>query len=270
MNSVPRGPERGGAEGHWSAFDAAGIQRLLAAEDRHFWFRARNETIAALVRGPIRGLPDGFRILEVGCGSGNVLRILHRLAADRGQVEGLELSPEAAGVARARTGLTVTNGYLSDLDPHAKYALITAFDVLEHIADEAQMLAQMQERMLPGARLILTVPAHQALWSPFDIASGHERRYSMRTLSRALRASGFQVEYVTYFMSLLFPPMWLRRRLLHTEKNDMGALLDSEFRIVPGLNRVAYELLRREALVVSRRWHLPIGTSLAAIARRPA
>ena len=226
MNSAPMVSEHGRAEGHWSAFDAAGIQRLLAAEDRHFWFRARNETIAALARGPIRGLPDGFRILEVGCGSGNVLRILHKLAADRGQVEGLELSPQAADAARARTGLSVTNGYLSDLDPHAKYDLIAAFDVLEHIADEAQVLGQMQQRLLPGGRLILTVPAHQTLWSPFDIASGHERRYSMRTLSRALRASGFRVEYVTYFMSLLFPMMWLRRRLLKAGERDMAAMLD--------------------------------------------
>lgn len=270
MKPVSVVPKQGRAEGHWSAFDAAGIQRLLAAEDRHFWFRARNETITALARAPIRDLPDNFRIVEVGCGSGNVLRILQTLAADRGHVEGLELSPQAADVARARTGLLVTNGYVSDLDPHSSYDLIAAFDVLEHIADEAQALVQMRERMSPGGRLILTVPAHQSLWSPFDVASGHERRYSMRTLSRTLRASGFQIEYVTYFMSLLFPPMWLRRRLLPSEKHDMGALLDSEFQIVPGVNRIAYELLRREALAVSRRWRLPIGTSLAAIARRPA
>ena len=199
-----------------------------------------------------------------------MLRLLHRLAGGRGQVEGLELSPAAADVARARTGLPVTNGYLADLDPHSTYDVIAAFDVLEHIADEAQVLAQMRERIRPGGRLILTVPAHQMLWSPFDVASGHERRYSMKTLRRSLRASDLQVEYVTYFMSLLFPPMWLRRRLLPSDEHDMGALLDSEFRIVPVLNRVAYELLRREALVVSRRRRLPMGTSLAAIARRPA
>jgi 2-polyprenyl-3-methyl-5-hydroxy-6-metoxy-1,4-benzoquinol methylase len=269
MSSPSVQPEQGRGEGHWSAFDAAGIQRLLAAEDRHFWFRARNETIAALARGVIRDLPNGFRILEVGCGSGNVLRVLQTLAADRGQVEGLEMSPEAADVARARTGLSVTNGYVSDLDPHAKYDVIAAFDVLEHIADDAQVLIQMRERIVPTGRLILTVPAHQSLWSPFDVASGHVRRYSMRTLTRALQASGFQIEYATYFMSVLFPPMWLRRRLLPSEKRDMGALLDSEFQIVPGLNRIAYEVLRREAVATSRRWRLPIGTSLAAIARRP-
>ncbi|MFZ0919321.1 MAG: hypothetical protein WAN83_04490 [Candidatus Dormiibacterota bacterium] len=69
-------------------------------------------------------------------------------------------------------------------------------------------------------------------------------------------------------MSLLFPPMWLRRRLLKSVHQDMGALLDSEFRIIPGINGVAYALLRCEARVVSRRRRLPFGTSLAAIARR--
>jgi SAM-dependent methyltransferase len=66
----------------------------MAAEDRDFWFRARNRTIAALAERPIQRLGDEFRILEVGCGSGNVLRVLRDLAAGRGTVEGLELSHE--------------------------------------------------------------------------------------------------------------------------------------------------------------------------------
>jgi hypothetical protein len=60
--------------------------------------------------------------------------------------------------------------------------------------------------------------------------------------------------------------MWVRRRLMHAEQRDMGALLDSEFQIVPGLNEVAYELLRQEARVVRARRHLPVGASIAAIA----
>ena len=265
MNTQPA-PLQGKIESHWSAFDADGIQRLLAAEDRHFWFRARNETIAALVSRTFDGLPKGFRVLEVGCGSGNVLRVLQRVAAGRGSVEGLELSREAAEAARRRTGLRVTTGYLADLDPTASFDVIVAFDVLEHIADERDVLRQMTERLRPRGRLILTVPAHPSLWSPFDVASGHERRYTPRTLSRAVRAAGFDIEYTTYFMSLLFPVMWLRRRLLSSEEHDMGAILDSEFRTVPGLNQLAYQVLRQEARIVRARRHLPMGTSLAAIA----
>jgi 2-polyprenyl-3-methyl-5-hydroxy-6-metoxy-1,4-benzoquinol methylase len=253
-------------ESHWSAFDAAGIQRLVAAEDRHFWFRARNESIAALVRAPIQELPDGFRVLEVGCGSGNVLRVLQRLVAGRGTVEGLELSDEAATVARLRTGLTVTSGYLSDLPSDASFDIIAAFDVLEHIADERAVLSQVRDRLRPDGRLIITVPAHSGLWSAFDVASGHKRRYTISRLSRALRGSGFAVEYATYFMSLLYPPMWLQRRLFARHDSDMAAVLDSDFRIVPGLNQLAYQVLRQEAHLIRARRRLPMGTSIAAIA----
>jgi 2-polyprenyl-3-methyl-5-hydroxy-6-metoxy-1,4-benzoquinol methylase len=259
-------PAEGRLESHWSAFDAKGIERLLAAEDRHFWFRARNQTIAALVGRPIQRLSHGFRILEIGCGSGNVLRVLQASAAGRGSVEGLEVSREAAAAARRRTGLTITDGYLADLDPASKFDVIAAFDVLEHIADEAGVLREIGDRLRPGGRLFLTVPAHQSLWSAFDVASGHERRYTLTTLSRALRASGFDVEYATYFMSLLVPLMWVRRRVMKAGSSDHGALLDSEFQIVPGINGVAYELLRQEAHVIRARRHLPMGASIAAIA----
>jgi SAM-dependent methyltransferase len=264
--TVPSVPASKQKESHWSAFDGEGIRRLLAAEDTHFWFRARNQTIAAMAESPIQRLGDGFRILEIGCGSGNVLRVLNGLAAGRGSVEGLEVSREAAAAARQRTGLTVIDGYLADLPPDAAFDVIAAFDVLEHIADEAGVLGEIKDRLKPDGRLILTVPAHQSLWSAFDVASGHERRYTLASLSRALRASGFQVEYATYFMSLLFPLMWVRRRLMKSGDRDMGALLDSEFQIVPGLNGLAYEVLRQEAHVVRARRRLPMGASIAAIA----
>lgn len=264
----PEDSVQGHSESHWSAFDAQGIQRLLAAEDRHFWFRARNQIIAALAGPPIRSLPDGFHILEMGCGSGNVLRILQRLGAGRGQVAALEVSREAADVARARTGLTVADGYLADLNPAERYDIIAAFDVLEHIADEAAVLGQMRARLRRGGRVILTVPAHPTLWSSFDDASGHMRRYTLASLTGALKAAGFDIEYATYFMSLLFPAMWLRRRLMKgSDPRGLAAVLDSEFRVVPVINRVAYEVLRRESLVIRRRRRLPMGTSLAAIAR---
>jgi 2-polyprenyl-3-methyl-5-hydroxy-6-metoxy-1,4-benzoquinol methylase len=255
------------AESHWAAYDAAGIRRLLEVEDRHFWFRARNQIIRALVDPPIQSLPNGLRVLEVGCGSGNVLRVLKRSAAGRGRVEGLEISAPAAKAARARTGLSVTEGYLADLAQAEPYDVVAAFDVLEHIRDEAAVLTEMRGRVKDTGRLILTVPAHPSLWSAFDVASEHMRRYTPASLTRALNTAGFKVEYLSYFMSLLFAPMWLRRRYLKLTRQDLAIVYDSEFRIVPVINQVAYEILRRESHVIHARRHLPMGTSLAVIAR---
>ena len=140
-------PSDSRSESHWAAYDAAGIQTLLAVEDRHFWFRARNQIIRSLVSPPIQELAPGFRILEVGCGSGNVLRVLKSSAAGRGWVEGLEVSAAAAEVAHQRTGLTITNGHLADLAAPEPYDIIAAFDVLEHIRDDAGVLSQMRERL---------------------------------------------------------------------------------------------------------------------------
>ena len=139
-------------ESHWSAFDAAGIQRLLAAEDRHFWFRARNQIIAALAGRPIADLADGFHILEIGCGSGNVLRVLQRLRRGAAASRDSRSAREAADVARARTGLTHHEWIpLGPRLPRHPSTSVAAFDVLEHIDDQVAVLIRCEHGCDPGA-----------------------------------------------------------------------------------------------------------------------
>jgi hypothetical protein len=125
----------------------------------------------------------------------------------------------------------------------------------------------MREQLKGSGRLILTVPAHPALWSAFDVASEHMRRYTPASIRRGLHTAGFEVEYLTYFMVLLFPIMWSRRRFIRSDRQNLAAVYDSEFQIVPGLNEVAFEVFRRESVLIKARRRLPMGTSLAIIAR---
>ena len=59
-----------------SPFDARFVPYLRAAEDRHFWFLSRNAIIAALISGIERILPPHYRVLEIGCGTGNTLKAI--------------------------------------------------------------------------------------------------------------------------------------------------------------------------------------------------
>jgi len=87
-----------------SSYDADFFTPLFAVEDRHFWFRSRNTVISALVENEVRRLPAGYRVLEVGCGTGNVLRELGKVCKN-GQVIGMDLFIEGLEYAQRRVGL---------------------------------------------------------------------------------------------------------------------------------------------------------------------
>ena len=63
----------------------------------------------------------------------------------------------------------------------APFDTILYVDVLEHIADDAAELARARRLLTPEGNLVVLAPAHQSLFSPFDAAVGHYRRYDERT-----------------------------------------------------------------------------------------
>ena len=253
-----------------ASYDPAFFARLFTIEDRHFWFRARNRAIAATVRPLVASFPPGYRVLEVGCGTGNVLRLLEQVCRD-GIVTGMDPFPEALAFARRRTTCALVQG-----DVHAPpfadpFHLIGMFDVLEHLYDDIDVLRTLRAMLVPGGALVLTVPAEMALWSYFDEASHHCRRYSRDTLAATLRTTRFDVEYVSHFMTALFPLLWTARRVGDRLHRQSGAdeLAMRELTIVPGINGAVAWALGLESRAVARRWRLPIGASLIAVARAP-
>src|SRR5439155_18247453 len=99
-------------------------------------------------------------------------------------------------------------------------SLVGILDVLEHLPDDVAVLRDLRRMLAPRGVLLLTVPAHQSLWSYFDEASNHQRRYSPRELREKLRAAGFNVEYLSQFMMPLFPVMWLGRRIAAVSRRN--------------------------------------------------
>jgi SAM-dependent methyltransferase len=255
-----------------AAFDPAYFSELAQVEDRHFWFRARNRLIAGLVPRVVRDLPLGYRVLEVGCGNGNVLRVLSQCCPG-GLTIGMDFFAEGLRLARLRSGCPLVQGDARRPPFGRRFHLIGMFDVLEHIADDRQMLKDVRALLEPGGVLIVTVPGRRALWSYFDEASQHYRRYEQAELLEKLKEFGFEVQHLSPFMCSIFLPLWMIRRLRKQAggdpKEDPAALARSEFRILPVINEVLTAALWIEAIWVSRGHRLPFGTSLLAVARRP-
>lgn len=248
--------------------------RLFSVEDRHFWFRARNQVIATLVSQITRGLASGYRVLEVGCGTGNVLRVLEQ-ACPGGTVVGMDLFGEGLQYARRRTSCPLVQGDLSMPPFGTLFNLIGLFDVLEHLPDDTQALCDLHAILALGGALLLTVPVQPSLWSYFDEASHHYRRYRIIELESKLTRTGYRIEYLTPYMASIFPFVWLRRRLAPMIRRHPAGDADrthdlavGDLRIVPVVNGLLTFLLAQEARAIARRRRLPIGTSLVAVARK--
>lgn len=252
-------------------YDPSFFEELARVEDHHFWFRARNHLIFELAKKLSSQLRPGYLVLEVGCGTGNVLRIL-RQACPHGSVVGLELWLAGLHFAQERSPGLLVQGDIRNCPFGKPFDLIGMFDVLEHVPEERETLWALHEALTRDGRLILTVPAHQYLWSYFDEAAYHCRRYSPREIRARLAEAGFHVEFLSQFMACTFPIVWFWRKVSTLRQrwnsNDARTLAAREFQMVPGVNGLLTALLKLEALWLRRGHTLPIGTSLIVIARK--
>src|SRR4051812_12539991 len=136
----------------------------------------------------------GAEVLEVGAGLGANTPLLYGPAQQRWVC----LEPDPRLTVRLRESCThlfsgerveVRAGTVADLAPEERFDTILYIDVLEHIEDDGAELARAARHLRPAGRLIVLSPAHQFLFSPFDRAIGHCRRYSKKSLAAAGPAS---------------------------------------------------------------------------------
>ncbi len=248
------------------------FQRVFDVEDQHFWFVARNRVLAAVLSARPLVSSTMPAILEVGCGTGNTLRVL-KAAFPSAILVGVDAFSAGLRLARRRTAGSLVQARIEQLPFRCQFDLIAVFDVLEHVEDDAAALRHLRIMLRPGGVLVMTVPAGRALWSRIDDESHHWRRYEPRQLRDTLAASGFRLEYQTYFMTAIYPLVFVARRVyalrdrVRRGGNGSESALERELKVAPGLNRWLLRLLAPEAAWVARHRRLPFGTSLLAIAR---
>jgi SAM-dependent methyltransferase len=171
---------------------------------------------AARLRPHIRG-----RVLEVGAGTGDTSPYLFTTASS--SWTSLEPDPRlyAAALKKKAGGgfqfpLELKNTSLEQLPGEARFDTILYIDVLEHIDNDREEVRQAIRHLAPGGTLIVLSPAWQSLYSPFDKAIGHCRRYTKITLRKLFEQTPVREKELYYLetagMLLLLLNKYLFRR----------------------------------------------------------
>jgi SAM-dependent methyltransferase len=208
------------------------IRLLGDLEDRHWWYAERRH----LIRRAIRDLPPNGVALDVGAAAGGNTRVLREAGW---RCAALEYS-QVGSLMAAERGLSVIRGDATALPvADACLGLVVAYDVLEHIPDDAAAVRETFRALRPGGTFLVAVPVDMRLWSAHDEAVHHVRRYERSELLDLLTAEGFVLDDVRSWNVLLRPvAAWRRRRSTGSDLNEPGPTVNVVLRAVVALERV--------------------------------
>ena len=236
-------------------------EQMAQLDSRHWWFTARRRILDGVIERIVRP-PDNARILELGAGTGHNLAMLSRF----GEVEASELDPVARDIASDRLGRPVVEAALPDLGmvPSEAYDMVALLDVLEHVPDDKGSLKAIYGLLKPGGALLLTVPINPWMWSAHDVAHHHHRRYRKQEIRKLAENAGYEIELLSPFNSLLFPPIAaVRLAGKVTGRDDSDDAMPSE-----PVNKILDTVFGFERSLIGR-VPMPFGVSLVAVLRRP-
>jgi SAM-dependent methyltransferase len=230
-------------------------RELYELEDRHWWFRNRRRLVWALLTRV--GVPPSPRILDAGCGTGRNLVEFGPL----GEAEGVDFSDDAVAFCHERGLRGVRNARVEELPfPDRRFDLILATDVIEHLDDDRRALSELRRVAAPAARLIITVPAYNWLWSRHDESHHHRRRYTLSRLRERVAAAGWEPRASSYYYTTLLPAVAAVRTVRKLGARGNGR---SDLALTPArLNQVMELPGRVEATLIERGFPLPAGVSI--------
>jgi SAM-dependent methyltransferase len=203
--------------------------------------------------------------LDIGCGAGQFREQIERATSWR--VDVTDLNPSALRLAKQGRGRTLYYDVTQRVPAMlGSYDTVFLFDVIEHVEDARGLLASALEHLRPGGHLLINVPALGVLFSAYDAAQGHLRRYTRQMLAAQLEGLPCQLIAAQYWGLSLVPLLGLRRILLG--RRPTPNTMRSGFRPPSGsVNRALKALMGLELRLVRRPL---LGTSVMAAVRRLA
>lgn len=234
---------------------------LERVEADHWYYSGKRIIVQEWIKR-VRPPQPGEILLDCGAGTGRFAKEMESLC----QVLVLDDHEEALQILRTRfrsEQIIKLSGDKVPL-PESSLTYITALDVLEHVPNDSAVVQGFHHLLKPGGLAVVTVPASMALWSDWDEALHHFRRYSRPQLRALFPDSQWEIVHVNYTNVVPYPAIWLLRKWRRLFPH--GQRQRAEDRLPPAwLNRFL-----RKIFVSTARWRFPLpdGVSLLLVARR--
>lgn len=242
-------------------------QTLYEFETSYWWYRALHLIMLDTLRD--LGMGPAALVLDAGCGTGqNMVNVGQNLGA---QCYGFDVAGEAAPFWRKRGLRQVCRASINEIPYRsAAFDAVMSLDVLECDAvDEDNAVSELHRVLKPGGYLILVVPAYEwLLTEEHHKAVGACRRYNRRKLAALIGRMKLQPVRMTNLFGSLLPAIAAYRLALKYLSPRVEGPPRSELKpLPPAVNDLLFKITNLERNFL-RRWDVPFGSSILAVARK--
>jgi len=226
----------------------------------HFWMIWRFNVAKRYLAGFSNA--ESLKILEIGCGNGINMQMFE---LDLGViVDGCDLNETAL---KKMPDISGTRYYCNILENHpelsGKYDMVILFDILEHIQEDKDFLNNSLKYLKSNGVVMINVPAHDYLFSHYDIVMGHKRRYDKNNLLKLIHDCNINVELHQYWGFFMVPVLLIRKILMLLVKRNRVSIGFKPLH--PIINRLFLMVMKLEFWLFNKP---PTGTSLFVVGRK--
>ncbi|MDD3461617.1 MAG: class I SAM-dependent methyltransferase [Mesotoga sp.] len=236
-------------------------EQLYLNEESHWWFIGTRNIIFDFIAQNIKN-KQNIKILDIGCGTGIVLKKLEKIGA----CYGIDISEEAILFCKKRKLKNVYKANAENLPfINESFDLITVLDVLEHIKNPQNVLNEINRILKNDGIAIITVPAFKFLWSSHDKMLHHITRYDKSELFKVLKTCNFNISRISYYNFFLFPiiaGIRISKKLFKIDSKTTDVKKTGKI-----FNDILISILNFESKIL-KKFNLPFGVSIIAIIKK--
>jgi ubiquinone/menaquinone biosynthesis C-methylase UbiE len=241
--------------------ESAEYTLMQEMEETMWWYHGLHANVLQAIAAYAPGFKD---LLDAGCGTGGMLKLI-RDTHPAGRLHGLDISEQACAAAHDKSRASIVVGSADALPyPDQAFDVLISLDVLNYDLDISAAVGGFFRVLRPGGYMILNLAAYPWMLSYHDRAVGQCRRFTRPGAKAMLQEQGFRIVLATYWNTVLFPLMVLRRKL-----SPASAASDVK-PFHPLVNGMFKACLAAERAFIRRGLAMPFGGSILIVAQRPS